>query len=87
MTGTYAYLRARERGDLEVALTPRHSGSVIATAEADGGGRIGVQLHFTGVQRLDANPYRSDERVLSPWSTCWANCRSAAGACSSTRRI
>ena len=59
VTGTYAYLRARERGDLEVALTPRHSASVIATVEADGRGRIGVQVHFTGEQRLDANPYRS----------------------------
>jgi iron complex outermembrane receptor protein len=59
LTGTYAYVRARERDDLEVALTPRHSGSVIAAAEADGKGRIGVQVQFTGVQRLDANPYRS----------------------------
>ena len=59
VTGTYAYVRARERGDREVALTPRHSASVIATAEADGRGRIGAQVHFTGEQRLDANPYRT----------------------------
>ena len=59
VTGTYAYLRAHERSDVEVALTPRHSASVIATAEAAGRGRIGVQIHFTGTQRLDANPYRS----------------------------
>lgn len=59
LTGTYGYLRARERGSVEVALTPRHSASVIATADAAGRGRIGVQVHFTGVQRLDANPYRS----------------------------
>ena len=59
VTGTYGYLRARERGDLEVALTPRHSASVIATVETEDRCRIGVQVHFTGVQRLDANPYRS----------------------------
>jgi outer membrane receptor for ferrienterochelin and colicins len=59
VTGTYAYLRARERGDIEVALTPRHSAGVIATAKADRGGRVGVQVYFTGEQRLDANPYRS----------------------------
>jgi outer membrane receptor protein involved in Fe transport len=59
LTGTYGYLRARERGTVEVALTPRHSASVIATAEAAGRGRISLQVHYTGVQRLDANPYRS----------------------------
>ncbi len=52
-------MRARERGDLEVALTPRHSGGLIATAGSESRGRVGVQLRFTGVQRLDANPYRS----------------------------
>jgi len=59
ITGTYAYVRARERGDIEVALTPRHSAGLVATAEANGRGRVGVQMFFTGEQRLDANPYRS----------------------------
>jgi iron complex outermembrane receptor protein len=41
-----------------VALTPEHSGSILAMA---GGrrGRAGVQVLFTGEQRLDANPYRT----------------------------
>jgi iron complex outermembrane receptor protein len=59
MTGTYAYLRSRERGDLETALTPRHSGGAIVTWTPQGHGRIGLQAIFTGEQRLDANPYRS----------------------------
>jgi iron complex outermembrane receptor protein len=59
VTATYAYVRARERGGLEVARTPRHSGSLLAAVGADGRGRIGVQVHYTGEQRLDANPYRS----------------------------
>ena len=59
VTGTYTYLRGRERGDVEVALTPRHSVGVTATADTPGRGRIGMQVSFTGVQRLDANPYRS----------------------------
>ena len=59
VTGTYAYVRAREDAGREVALTPRHSARLIATAEADGRGRVGVEVNFTGVQQLDANPYRS----------------------------
>jgi iron complex outermembrane receptor protein len=59
VTGTYAYLRARERGDVEVALTPRHHASIIASWSPKRGGRLGVQAIFTGVQRLDANPYRT----------------------------
>jgi len=59
VTGTYVYLHARERGDLEVALTPRHRASALATWSMTRGGRLGVQAIFTGVQRLDANPYRT----------------------------
>jgi outer membrane receptor for ferrienterochelin and colicins len=59
VTGTYAYLRARERGDVEVALTPRHHASFIASWTSTRGGRLGAQAIFTGVQRLDANPYRT----------------------------
>jgi outer membrane cobalamin receptor len=58
-TGTYAYTRARERGDVEIALTPKHSAGFVAAAEAEGRGRLAVQVYFTGEQRLDANPYRS----------------------------
>jgi hypothetical protein len=60
VSGTYEYLKARERGDIEVALTPRHSGRLSASIQGDRRGRIGVQVQFTGVQRLDANPYRSE---------------------------
>lgn len=58
LTATYVWIKARERGDIEVALTPEHSGSILAMA---GGrrGRAGVQVLFTGEQRLDANPYRT----------------------------
>jgi iron complex outermembrane receptor protein len=59
VTGTYAYLRARERGGVEVALTPRHSAGLLASVEAERGARAGVQVYYTGEQRLDANPYRS----------------------------
>ncbi len=58
VTGTYTYVHAREGGNRDVALTPRHSAGFVAAAEADRG-RIGVEVLFTGAQRLDANPYRS----------------------------
>ena len=58
VTGTYTYLKTRELGSQELALTPRHSAGLIAAAEA-GRGRVGVEVLFTGEQRLDRNPYRS----------------------------
>ena len=58
LTGTYTYLRTRERGGRDLALTPRRSASLIAAAEGDRG-RIRVEVVYTGIQRLEANPYRS----------------------------
>ena len=56
--GNYMYLHARERGDRDLARTPRHSAGVLAAAQG-GRGRIGVEVVYTGTQRLDANPYRT----------------------------
>lgn len=58
VTGAYTFVRTRERGGRELALTPRHRASLLASAESDRG-RLGVEILFTGEQRLDANPYRS----------------------------
>ncbi len=58
VTGSYTHVRTRERDGRELALTPRHSGAVIAAVEGHGG-RIGVEVLLTGRQRLDANPFRS----------------------------
>ena len=59
VTGTYTYLKTRELDGREVALTPKHSADLVATADAGRGGRVGLRVNFTGEQRLDANPYRS----------------------------
>lgn len=59
VTGTYAYTRARQGDGRDLALTPRHTARLAATAGADRSGRIGIHVDFTGEQRLDANPYRS----------------------------
>jgi outer membrane receptor protein involved in Fe transport len=66
VTGTYAFIEAQERGGQDVPLTPRHRARVFAAAEGERRGRIGVGIDFTGVQRLEANPYRSSSE---PYTT------------------
>jgi len=60
LTASYAYVRSRERvGPVtnDVAQTPRHSIGLVAMVENEVG-RIGLEVYFTGRQRLEANPYR-----------------------------
>jgi len=45
-----------------VALTPKHSAGIVATVEQEGKSRIGLELYYTGRQRLEENPYRSESR-------------------------
>ena len=59
VTAHYTYLRTRERGGRALALTPRHSASLIASARTVDGDRISLETVFTGEQRLEANPYRT----------------------------
>ena len=62
VTGTYAYVHSREGESADradIPLTPRHSAGVVGMWEKEGRGRIGVEAYFTGVQRLEDNPYRS----------------------------
>ena len=58
-SASYTYLKATEEGGREVALTPKHAIKAIAMREIGDGGRVGVQMSFTGEQRLDGNPYRT----------------------------
>ena len=62
VTGTYTYVHSREgvgrdRGD--VPLTPRHSAGLVGMSESEERGRIGLEAYFTGRQRLEDNPFRS----------------------------
>jgi iron complex outermembrane receptor protein len=45
-------------------LTPRHSGSVLAAVDGKRG-RLGVEVLFTGSQRLERNPYRSTSEAYT----------------------
>ena len=46
-------------GRADIPLTPRHSAGLVGTWERAERGRIGVEAYFTGQQRLEDNPYRS----------------------------
>jgi len=60
--GNYTYVDASEtEGDatVEVELTPRHSAGVVTMIENEDV-RLGLEIYFTGRQRVEANPYRDD---------------------------
>ena len=62
VTGTYAYVHSREgigAARADIPLTPRHSAGLVGMWEREDRGRIGLEAYFTGVQRLEDNPYRS----------------------------
>ena len=64
-TASYTYVQAREDGDSgrqDVALTPRHSAGLVGMWEDEDAGRVGVEVYYTGLQRLDVNPYRDESR-------------------------
>jgi len=63
VTGTYTYVHSREGVGAEradIPLTPRHSAGLVGMWENEERGRIGVEAYFTGQQRLEDNPYRSE---------------------------
>ncbi|GHB02762.1 TonB-dependent receptor [Algimonas arctica] len=66
LTGSYLYLDATEQSALggrqRINLTPRHSAGFVAMWEQHGRGRLGFEAYYTGKQRLDGNPYRSESK-------------------------
>ena len=67
LTGTYTFVRSRQQdGDVlaEAPLTPKNSLGVVGMWETDPW-RVGVEYYFTGAQRLEANPYRSQSEGYS----------------------
>jgi iron complex outermembrane receptor protein len=62
VTGTYTYVRSRERDggrSAPVPLTPAHSAGLVGMWERENVGRVGVEVYYTGRQQLDVNPYSS----------------------------
>ena len=63
VTATWALLRGREwDADLdrrvETSLMPRQTASVVAVLEEHGRHRVGLELYYTGTQRLEDSPWR-----------------------------
>jgi iron complex outermembrane receptor protein len=64
VVATYLFVRSREvegGRPREVSLTPRHSAGVDAMLEWKNL-RLGLEWYYTGVQRLEENPYRDHSR-------------------------
>ena len=60
ITASYTYVRSREQdGGVtnDVELTPRHSAGLVTMLENEDG-RVGIEVYYTGRQRLEDNAYR-----------------------------
>ena len=67
-TATYALVRSRQQDDgveVDSPLSPRHSIGLVGMWEREGVGRVGLEYYFTGRQRLEANPYRTESKSYS----------------------
>jgi len=65
VTGTYAYVHSDEgvgADRADIPLTPRHSAGIVGMWENEQRGRIGLETYFTGVQRVEDNPHRSQSQ-------------------------
>jgi len=68
LTATHTFVRSSEPEPdggperREVPLTPRHQLGFVGMWEAEGRGRAGLELYYTGRQALEDNPYRAESR-------------------------
>lgn len=67
LIGSYLYLDATEpapahAGRQRIALTAEHAAGFVAMWEQHGRGRIGFEAYYTGTQRLNDNPYRTESQ-------------------------
>ncbi|MCU1385288.1 MAG: cirA 2 [Acidobacteria bacterium] len=68
IVANYGYVRSREsteEGRVEVPLTPRHTVGLDGAWEFGDVWRLGVEWYYTGPQRLEANPYRTESAAYS----------------------
>lgn len=64
VTGSYLYIDSSEpdreaAGRNEVPLTPRHTAGMVAMWERHGEFRLGLEMYYSGEQRVEDNPYRT----------------------------
>jgi len=65
LTGSYLYIDSREpgaagQGREDVALTPEHTAGMVAMWERHGAFRLGLEMYYTGEQRVEGNPFRTE---------------------------
>ncbi|HYR44221.1 MAG TPA: TonB-dependent receptor [Terriglobia bacterium] len=63
LTHTIVHSTEIDRNDGQrrrVPLTPKYTASIVGMWEKEAKGRIGLELFYTGRQRLEDNPYRSE---------------------------
>jgi iron complex outermembrane receptor protein/outer membrane receptor for ferrienterochelin and colicins len=63
LTGSYLFLDSSEPlpggGRQDIALTPRHTAGLVAMWERHGEFRAGLEMYYTGKQRVEDSPYRT----------------------------
>jgi iron complex outermembrane receptor protein/outer membrane receptor for ferrienterochelin and colicins len=64
VTGSYVYIDSSEPDELgtgrqEVALTPKHTAGMVAMWERHGEFRLGLEMYYTGEQRVEDSPFRT----------------------------
>ncbi len=64
LTGSYLYTDSSERiaaggGRQTIALTPEHTAGMVAMWERHGEFRLGLEMYYTGEQRVEDSPYRT----------------------------
>ena len=68
ITATHTYIHStevdpNERVRDEVPLTPRHAAGLVVMWEKENKARLGLEVFYTGRQRIDENPYRSESET------------------------
>ena len=64
ITGSYLFIDSSEPGaggasSEEIPLTPKHSAGMVAMWERHGEFRLGMEMYYTGEQRIDDSPFRT----------------------------
>ena len=67
MTGSYTFVRSTEPDAVtgareDTPLTPRHQAGIVTMWEQEERARAGLEIYYTGTQRLVDNPYRTEGR-------------------------
>jgi iron complex outermembrane receptor protein len=67
VTLTHTFLQSTEVSPADgvrntVPLTPRHTAGLVGMWEKEDRGRVGLEIFYTGKQRLEDNPYRTESR-------------------------